>query len=134
MESKIWNQSRGTSHHLFSTVDFSLNVLRLAWIAANAWHISKWHTKHKLQGLHNIETYLILFRSSKSRASAFLLVDSCRARAQLSNAVSNTFWFQKLTEILPLTWSLPKISQIYAYRPSYHAFFYHRCMQMMFYK
>ena len=36
-----------------------------------------------------------------------LLVDSCRAGAELSSAVLNTFRFQKLIKILPSTRSLP---------------------------
>ncbi len=56
--------------------------------------------------------FSILFSFHQWQASNFLLVDSCRARAQLSRAVLKTSWFQKLTNILSSARSLPKKTTI----------------------
>ena len=64
-----------------------------------------------------------------------LLVDSCRAGAQRSSAVLNTFWFQKLLIILSSTQSLPYETQLYTNNPLHNMVLLRcRCEWIMFCK
>ena len=77
----------------------------------------------------------IWLRFFQRQASKFLFVDSCRARAQLSSAVLNTFWFQKLTKILSSAQSLTNKKQIYTIDPLHNMrLLWCRCKWILFYK
>ena len=125
-------------NYRFTTLDLWLKVFGFGLSCSNTWHSVGHHLKCNIDQHRHVENLIfsILFRFFWCKSSTFLLVHSCRARAQLFRAVSNTFWFQKLTKILSLAWSPPHKTQLYAYNHHLHNMhlLQWRCKCVMIYK
>ena len=103
---------RTFSLHIHKRLVFCLKRFNVGLSFSTTWHIDI--VGHPMKCiLTDIVMYKnlwfsILYSFHQRQAFKFLLVDSCRARAQLSRAVLKTSWFQKLTNILSSARSIPK--------------------------